>query len=87
MSSPLHLDVFVVPYKADRRADTPMGKGEPTLQATSVSLITGKRDAVLIDAGLTTRTGFRCSWKPAARVFAGGDVLSGSVKRAATAIG
>jgi len=53
MSSPLHLDVFVVPYKPIAGLIPPMSKGEPTWPATSVSLISGERDAVLIDAVLT----------------------------------
>jgi glyoxylase-like metal-dependent hydrolase (beta-lactamase superfamily II) len=53
MSSPLHLDVFVVPYKPIVGLIPPMGDGEATWPATSVSLITGERDAVLIDAALT----------------------------------
>jgi glyoxylase-like metal-dependent hydrolase (beta-lactamase superfamily II) len=53
MSSPLHLDVFVVPYKPIVGLIPPMGDGEATWPATSVSLISGERDAVLIDAVLT----------------------------------
>jgi glyoxylase-like metal-dependent hydrolase (beta-lactamase superfamily II) len=53
MSSPLHLDVFVVPYKPIVGLIPPMSKGEATWPATAVSLITGERDAVLIDAVLT----------------------------------
>ncbi len=53
MSSPLHLDVFVVPYKPIVGLIPPMGEGEATWPATSVSLISGERDAVLIDATLT----------------------------------
>ena len=53
MSSPLHLDVFVVPYKPIVGLIAPMGEGEATWPATSVSLISGDRDAVLIDAVLT----------------------------------
>ena len=40
MSSPLKLDVFVVPYKPIVGLIAPMGKGEATWPATSVSLIT-----------------------------------------------
>jgi glyoxylase-like metal-dependent hydrolase (beta-lactamase superfamily II) len=54
MSSPLHLDVFVVPYKPIVALIAPMGEGEATWPATSVSLISGERDAVLIDALLTS---------------------------------
>ena len=54
MSSPLHLHVFVVPYKPIAGLIPPMSAGEATWPATSVSLITGERDAVLIDAALTT---------------------------------
>jgi glyoxylase-like metal-dependent hydrolase (beta-lactamase superfamily II) len=53
MASPLHLDVFVVPYKPIVALIPPMGEGEATWPATSVSLISGERDAVLIDALLT----------------------------------
>ncbi len=53
MSSPLHLDLFVVLYKPITGLIPPMSKGEPTWPATSVSLISGERDAVLIDAVLT----------------------------------
>jgi glyoxylase-like metal-dependent hydrolase (beta-lactamase superfamily II) len=53
MSSPLHLDVFVVPYKPIVGLIDPMGEGEATWPASSVSLISGERDAVLIDALLT----------------------------------
>jgi glyoxylase-like metal-dependent hydrolase (beta-lactamase superfamily II) len=53
MSSPLALDVFVVPYKPINGLVPPMGKGEATWPATAVSLISGKSDAVLIDTPLT----------------------------------
>ena len=53
MSSPMHLYVFVTPYKPIAGLIPPMSKGEATWPATSVSLITGERDAVLIDAALT----------------------------------
>jgi len=53
MSSPMHLDVFVVPYKPITGLIPPMSTGEPTWPATSVSLISGERDAVPIDAILT----------------------------------
>jgi glyoxylase-like metal-dependent hydrolase (beta-lactamase superfamily II) len=53
VSNPLHLDVFVVPYKPIVGVITRMGEGESTWPATSVSLISGERDAVLIDAALT----------------------------------
>jgi glyoxylase-like metal-dependent hydrolase (beta-lactamase superfamily II) len=53
MSSPLHIDVFVVPYKPIVGLIPPMGEGEATWPATSVSLISGERDAVPIDAALT----------------------------------
>jgi len=55
MSSPMHLDVFVVPYKPITGLIPPMSKGEPTWPATSVSLISGERDAVPIDAILTPK--------------------------------
>ena len=54
MSSPMHLYVFVTPYKPIAGLIPPMSEGEATWSATSVSLITGERDAVLIDAALTT---------------------------------
>ena len=50
MSSPLHLDVFVAPYKPIVGLIPPMSEGKATWPATSVSLISGERDAVLIDA-------------------------------------
>jgi glyoxylase-like metal-dependent hydrolase (beta-lactamase superfamily II) len=53
MSSHLHLDVFVVPYKPIVGLIAPMGEGEATWPATSVSLISGERDTILIDALLT----------------------------------
>ncbi len=53
MPSPLHLDVFVVPYKPIVGLIDPMGEGDATWPATSVSLISGEHDAVLIDAVLT----------------------------------
>jgi glyoxylase-like metal-dependent hydrolase (beta-lactamase superfamily II) len=53
MSGPLRLDVFVVPYKLIVGLVPPMGEGEATWPPTSVSPISGERDAVLIDAALT----------------------------------
>jgi glyoxylase-like metal-dependent hydrolase (beta-lactamase superfamily II) len=53
MSSPLHLDIFVSPYKPIVGLIPPMGAGKATWPATAVSLISGERDAVLIDALLT----------------------------------
>jgi glyoxylase-like metal-dependent hydrolase (beta-lactamase superfamily II) len=53
MSSPLHLDVFVVPHKPIVGLIPPMGEGEATWPATAVSLISGEHDAVLVDAVLT----------------------------------
>jgi glyoxylase-like metal-dependent hydrolase (beta-lactamase superfamily II) len=55
MSSSLHLYVFVTPYKPIAGLIPPMSKGEATWPATAVSLITAERDAVLIDAALTTQ--------------------------------
>jgi glyoxylase-like metal-dependent hydrolase (beta-lactamase superfamily II) len=52
MSSPLTLDVFVVPYRPVVPAVPPMGPGDPTWPATSNSLISGERDAVLVDTPL-----------------------------------
>jgi glyoxylase-like metal-dependent hydrolase (beta-lactamase superfamily II) len=53
MSSPLRLDVLVIPYKPIVGLIPPMSEGEATWPATSVSLISGEHDAVLIDALLT----------------------------------
>jgi glyoxylase-like metal-dependent hydrolase (beta-lactamase superfamily II) len=53
VSSPLQLDVFVVPYKPIVGQVAPMGEGDATWPATSVSLISGERDAVLVDAVIT----------------------------------
>jgi glyoxylase-like metal-dependent hydrolase (beta-lactamase superfamily II) len=53
VSSALHLDVFVAPYKPVVAQVAAMGDGEATWPATSVSLLSGERDAVLIDAVLT----------------------------------
>jgi glyoxylase-like metal-dependent hydrolase (beta-lactamase superfamily II) len=53
MSDSLHLDVLVVPYRPIVGLIAPMGTGEPTWPASSVSLISGERDAVLIDALIT----------------------------------
>jgi len=53
MPSPLRLDVLVAPYKPIVGLIPPMSAGEATWPATSVSLITGERDAVLVDAALT----------------------------------
>jgi hypothetical protein len=59
MSNPLSLDVFVAPYKPIVGQVAPMGKGEATWPATSVSLINGERDAVLIDALIVFAEGER----------------------------
>ena len=59
MSSPLYLDVFVVPYKPIAALIPPMGKGEATWPATSNSLISGERDAVLIDTPLAPQDAAR----------------------------
>jgi glyoxylase-like metal-dependent hydrolase (beta-lactamase superfamily II) len=53
MSSPLHLDVFVAPYKPIVGLIPPMSEGKATWPATSVSLISGEHDAVLVDSLLT----------------------------------
>jgi glyoxylase-like metal-dependent hydrolase (beta-lactamase superfamily II) len=53
MSDSLHLDVFVAPYAPIVWVIAPMGKFEPTWPASSVSLISGERDAVLVDALIT----------------------------------
>ena len=52
-TNPLSLDVFVLPYKPIVGLIAPMGKGNATWPATAVSLISGERDAVLIDAAMT----------------------------------
>jgi len=52
-SGALRLDVFVAQYKPIVGLMAAMGKGEATRPATSVSLISGERDAVLIDALIT----------------------------------
>lgn len=53
MPSPLHLDVFVVPYKPIVTQVPALGKGEATWPPRSMSLISAERDAVLIDTPLT----------------------------------
>ena len=53
----MHLYVFVVPDKPIAGLIPPMSAGEATWPATSVSLIAGERDAVLVDAALTTEDG------------------------------
>jgi glyoxylase-like metal-dependent hydrolase (beta-lactamase superfamily II) len=53
MPGPLRLDVFVAPYKPIVGLIPPMSQGEATWPATAVSLISGERDAVLIDALIT----------------------------------
>jgi glyoxylase-like metal-dependent hydrolase (beta-lactamase superfamily II) len=55
----LNLDVLVAPYKPIVEQAAPTGKDEATWPATSASLITGERDAVLIDAGLISEDGGR----------------------------
>ncbi len=50
MPGPLRLDVFVAPYKPIVGLIPPMSEGKATWPATAVSLISGERDAVLIDA-------------------------------------
>ena len=57
MSSPLHLEVHVLPYKPIVGLVPPMSEGEPTWPATSVSLISGDHDAVLVDAARTDEDG------------------------------
>ena len=52
-TSPLSLDILVLPYKPIVGLIAPMGKGKATWPATAVSLISGERDAVLIDAAMT----------------------------------
>jgi glyoxylase-like metal-dependent hydrolase (beta-lactamase superfamily II) len=53
MSSPQSLDVFVSPYKPIVGLIPPMSEGQATWPATAISLISGERDAVLVDALLT----------------------------------
>jgi hypothetical protein len=43
MSSPLHLYVFVVPYKPIAGLILPMSKEEATWPATSISLVAAQR--------------------------------------------
>jgi glyoxylase-like metal-dependent hydrolase (beta-lactamase superfamily II) len=57
MSSPLHLEVHVLPYKPIVGLIPPMSDGEPTWPATSVTLISGEHDAVLVDAARTDEDG------------------------------
>jgi glyoxylase-like metal-dependent hydrolase (beta-lactamase superfamily II) len=57
MSSPLHLEVRVLPYKPIVGLIPPMSDGEPTWPATSVTLISGEHDAVLVDAACTDEDG------------------------------
>jgi glyoxylase-like metal-dependent hydrolase (beta-lactamase superfamily II) len=59
VAASLQLDVLVVPYKPIVALIPPMGQGEATWPATSVSLISGTHDAVLIDALLTPADGAR----------------------------
>jgi glyoxylase-like metal-dependent hydrolase (beta-lactamase superfamily II) len=49
----LTLDVYVSPYKPIPGGAPAMSAGEPTWPASSISLLSGRRDAVLIDALMT----------------------------------
>jgi glyoxylase-like metal-dependent hydrolase (beta-lactamase superfamily II) len=53
ISGALSLDVFVAPYKPIVAQVASLGEGKATWPVTSVSLISGERDAVLIDALIT----------------------------------
>ena len=53
MSSDLSLDVFVSPYKPIVTDVPAMSPGTPTFPASSISFVSGAREAVLIDALLT----------------------------------
>ena len=52
MPRPLRLDVFVVPYRPIVSAVPPMSAGEAYWPAISNSLISGEREAVLVDTPL-----------------------------------
>jgi glyoxylase-like metal-dependent hydrolase (beta-lactamase superfamily II) len=53
MSSDLSLDVYVSPYKPIVPVAPQLSPGTPTFPASSISLVSGERDAVLIDALIT----------------------------------
>lgn len=53
MSSDLSLDVFVSPYKPIVTKVPAMSPGAPTFPASSISLVSGGREAILIDALIT----------------------------------
>jgi len=53
VSSDLSLDVFVSPYKPIVTDVPAMSPGTPTFPASSISFVSGEREAVLIDALLT----------------------------------
>jgi len=55
MSSQLSLDVFVVPYREIVPAAPRMSSHEPVFPAIAYSLISGERDAVLIDTPYLTQ--------------------------------
>ena len=57
MSGPLHLDVFVAPYRPIVGLIAPMGAGEATWPASSVSLISGERDVSALLNGRLAMTG------------------------------
>jgi glyoxylase-like metal-dependent hydrolase (beta-lactamase superfamily II) len=55
MSSPLSLDTFIVPYREIVPAAPRMSSHEPVFPAIAYSLISGERDAVLIDTPYLTQ--------------------------------
>jgi glyoxylase-like metal-dependent hydrolase (beta-lactamase superfamily II) len=55
MSSPLSLDTFIVPYREIVPAAPRMSSHQPVFPAIAYSLISGERDAVLIDTPYLTQ--------------------------------
>jgi glyoxylase-like metal-dependent hydrolase (beta-lactamase superfamily II) len=55
MATPLHLDTFIVPYREIVPAAPRMSSHEPVFPAIAYSLISGERDAVLIDTPYLTQ--------------------------------
>ena len=53
MGSELSLDVYVSDYKPIQGDPAVMSEGRATWPASSISLLSGERDAVLIDALIT----------------------------------
>ncbi len=63
MNSDLSLDVYVSPYKPIVPAAPQLSAGTPTFPASSVSLVSGESEAVLVDALLTLdEAGQAASW-------------------------